>query len=556
MDFPFLSVIALLPIATAVVILLMPEERGENSRMLALGAVVMTLLLSLYVYVGYYNNLPESGTPWAETLQFVEEFTWVESVGIGYIVGVDGMSATLVLLTSIVGLGGVLISWSIEDRPREFYAFFMLLVAGVQGVFVAVDGFLLFFFYELAVLPMYVMIVIWGWKERREYAAMKLTLYLLIGSFISFIAFLFLYFQLPNYLPAELPASLEPLAAGQYTFDLRYWSEAQFPFAMQQIWFMPLFIGFAVLAGMFPFHNWSPDGHVAAPTAVSMIHAGVLMKLGAYASMRVGIQILPDGTVYWMPFIILLTLINVLYGSFIAMRQRDMKYLIGYSSVSHMGLVTMGFAAMTLYGFTGAGIQMVSHGVMTALFFSVVGMVYDRAHTRNMDDLSGMRKALPWLVVPFIIGGLVSMGMPGLSGFIAEFPIFMGVWQGGSLNLENAALGLNPANYYQIVALLSVLAIVITAAYILRAVHKVFWGEYDGEKWHDMRPILPIDKLTLVMFCVILIVIGIVPSVIAPIVESGMLPVVQRIQEAQQAATVIDTVHVAATNLLSWLGGA
>jgi NADH-quinone oxidoreductase subunit M len=556
MDFPFLSIIALLPIATAVVILLMPEKRGENSRMLALAAMVMTLILSLYVYISYYNNLPASGTPWAETLQFVEEVSWVPSVGIGYILGIDGMSATLVLLTAIVGLGGVLISWSIDDRPREFYAFFMLLVAGVQGVFVAVDGFLLFFFYELAVLPMYVMIVIWGWKERREYAAMKLTLYLLIGSFISFIAFLVLYFQLPNYLPSQLPAGLAPLAPGALTFDLRYWSEAQFPFAVQQIWFMPLFIGFAVLAGMFPFHNWSPDGHVAAPTAVSMIHAGVLMKLGAYASMRVGIQILPEGTVYWMPFIILLTLINVLYGAFIAMRQRDMKYLIGYSSVSHMGLVTMGFAAMTLYGFVGAGIQMVSHGVMTALFFSVVGMIYDRAHTRNMDDLSGMRTALPWLVVPFIIGGLVSMGMPGLSGFIAEFPIFMGVWQGGGLSLQNTAFGLNPANYYQIVALLSVLAIVITAAYILRAVHKVFWGEYDSEKWHDMRPILPIDKLTLVMFCLILIVIGVIPAVIAPIVEAGMLPVVERIQGAQQAITVLDTVHVAATNLLSWLGGA
>jgi len=556
MNFPFLSVIALLPIVTAVVILLLPKERGENARMLALGAMVMSLILSLYVYIAYYNNLPDPGTPWAETLAFVEEISWMPSVGINYILGIDGMSATLVLLTSIVGVGGVLISWSIEDRPREFYAFFMLLVAGVQGVFVAVDGFLLFFFYELAVLPMYVMIVIWGWKERREYAAMKLTLYLLIGSFVSFIAFLFLYFQLPSYLPAELPAGLDSLAAGEYTFDLRYWSEAMFPVQMQQIWFMPLFIGFAVLAGMFPFHNWSPDGHVAAPTAVSMIHAGVLMKLGAYASMRVGIQIMPEGTVYWMPFIMLLTLVNVLYGSFIAMRQRDMKYLIGYSSVSHMGLVTMGFATMTLYGFVGAGIQMVSHGVMTALFFSVVGMVYDRAHTRNMDDLSGMRKALPFLTIPFIIGGLVSMGMPGLSGFIAEFPIFMGLWDGGSLNLTNTAFGLNPAGYYQIVAILSVLAIVITAAYILRTVHKVFWGDYEGEKWHDMRPILPIDKITVVMFCFILILIGVVPSVIAPIVEAGMIPVVERVQEAQQAATVLDSVHVAATNLLSWLGGA
>lgn len=543
MEFPYLSVIALSPIVTAVIILMMPKERGENSRMLALAAMIVGLMLSLYVYIAYYQNLPTPGTRWADMLMFVEDYPWIPAVNIGYIVGVDGLSATLVLLTAIVGLGGVLISWSIEDRPREFFAFFMLLVAGVQGVFVAVDGFLLFFFYELAVLPMYVMIVIWGWKERREYAAMKLTLYLLIGSFISFIAFLVLYFQLP-------------MAGVEQTFDLRVWSEANFPFDIQRIWFMPLFLGFAILAGLFPFHNWSPDGHVAAPTAVSMIHAGVLMKLGAYASMRVGIQILPEGTVYWMPFVMLLTLVNVLYGAFIAMRQRDMKYLIGYSSVSHMGLVSMGFASLTLVGFTGAGIQMVSHGIMTALFFSVVGMVYDRAHTRSMDELSGMRKALPWLVIPFIIGGLVSMGMPGLSGFVAEFPIFMGVWQGSSLPPTMAAFGLVPANFYQWVAILSVLGIIITAAYILRAVHTVFFGDYDAHKWHDMRPILSIDKLTLVMFCVILIVIGVFPGVIAPIVESGMAPVIDRIREAQQVMTVFDSVQFAASNFWSWLGGA
>jgi NADH-quinone oxidoreductase subunit M len=526
----------------AAVILMLPKDRGENARMIGLAAMILNLLLSLYVYVYYHQNLPEPGTAWADTLAFVEEVPWIESIGINYIVGVDGLSATLILLTAIVGLGGVLISWSIDDRPREFYAFFMLLVAGVQGVFVAVDAFLLFFFYELAVLPMYVMIVIWGWRERREYAAMKLTLYLLIGSFISFIALIVLYFQLPS-------------LGEQLTFDLRVWSELDFLQNVQIIWFMPLFIGFAVLAGLWPFHNWSPDGHVAAPTAVSMIHAGVLMKLGAYASMRVGIQILPEGAVYWMPFVILLTLINVLYGSLVAMRQRDMKYLIGYSSVSHMGLVSMGFAAMTLNGFLGAGIQMVSHGIMTALFFSVVGMIYDRAHTRNMDDLSGMRKALPWLVIPFIIGGLVSMGMPGLSGFIAEFPIFMGVWEGTSIDL-NAVFSLNPSNYYNWIALLAVFAIVITAAYILRAVGTVFFGEYEREKWHDMRPLLAIDKLTLIGFSAILILIGVLPMVIAPIVEAGVLPVVDRVQEAQQAITVMDSVQTAATNLFTWLGGA
>ena len=518
--------------------LMLPKERGENARMIGLGTMVFTLILSLYVYISYYQNLPVAGTPWAETLAYVEQYTWVPSIGVNYIVGVDGMSATLVLLTAVVGLGGVLISWSISDRPREFYAFFMLLVAGVQGVFVAVDGFLLFFFYELAVLPMYVMIVIWGWPERREYAAMKLTLYLLIGSFVSLIAFLILYFQLP-----------------QPTFDLRVWSEANFAVDTQLVLFMPLFLGFAVLAGIWPLHNWSPDGHVAAPTAVSMIHAGVLMKLGAYASMRVGIQILPEGAVYWFPFIIFLTLINVVYGAFVAMRQTDMKYLIGYSSVSHMGLVSMGFAAMTLYGFLGAGIQMVSHGIMTALFFSVVGMIYDRAHTRNMEELSGMRRALPWLVIPFVIGGLVSMGMPGLSGFVAEFPIFMGVWNGTSIDLS-AVFSLNPSNYYNWIALIAVLGIIITAAYILRAVHNVFFGEYDEHKWHDMRPILAIDKFALIMFCALMIIIGLAPNVIAPIVESGMLPVVQRVQNAQQVITVMDSVQVAALNFLQLLGGA
>ena len=523
MDFPYLSIIALSPILFAVIILMLPKERGENARMLGLAAMVLGLILSIYVYVATYQNLPAAGTPWGETLKFVEEHDWVPSLGLNYIVGVDGLSATLVLLTAIVGLGGVLISWSIDDRPREFYAFFMLLVAGVHGVFIAVDAFLLFFFYELAVLPMYVMIVVWGWKERREYAAMKLTLYLLIGSFVSFIAFLVLYFT-----PVEGGAALQ-------TFDLRIWAEANFPFDVQRIWFMPLFLGFGVLAGLFPFHNWSPDGHVAAPTAVSMIHAGVLMKLGAYAAMRVGIQLLPQGATYWLPFVLILTLINVLYGSFIAMRQRDMKYLIGYSSVSHMGLVSMGFAAMTLVGYTGAGIQMVSHGIMTALFFAVVGMIYDRAHTRNMDDLSGMRRALPWTVMAFIIGGLVSMGMPGLSGFLAEFPIFLGVWQGRSIDL-NAVFGLNPSNYYGLVAVLAILGIVITAAYVLRAVHKVFFGEYEGEKWHDMRPLLAIDKFVLVSFSVLLILIGVLPVVIAPIVQAGMEPVAARLTEAQQVA--------------------
>lgn len=542
-QFPFLSVIALSPIATAIIILLLPEERKENARMLGLAAMLIGLLLSIYVYAAYYANIDNLGGGWRDTLMFVEEVEWIPSVGIGYLVGVDGLSATLVLLTAIVGLGGVLISWSIDDRPREFFAFFMLLVAGVHGVFIALDGFLLFFFYELAVLPMYILIVIWGWKVTREYAAMKLTLYLLVGSFIALVPFLVIYFNLPS-LGQEL------------TFDMRVWAETDFPRDLELWTFMPIFLGFGVLAGLWPFHNWSPDGHVAAPTAVSMIHAGVLMKLGAYAAMRVGIHLLPQGAVFWLPFIIFFTVVNVIYGSLIAMRQTDFKYLIGYSSVSHMGLVSMGFAAMNSVGFTGAGIQMVSHGVMTALFFAVVGMIYDRAHTRNMDDLSGMVKVLPWTMVAFTIGGLVSMGMPGLSGFVAEFPIFLGVWRGGSMSLSETFMGLNPAGYYPALAIISVLGIIITAAYIMRAITNVFLGDYDAEKWHDMRPLLAIDKVALVGFSLILILIGVYPQIIAPIVEVGVEPVVARLNNVQETATVLDALQSVAADIIYWLGGA
>ncbi|MCB0008226.1 MAG: NADH-quinone oxidoreductase subunit M, partial [Anaerolineales bacterium] len=369
-----------------------------------------------------------------------------------------------------------------------------------------------------------------------------LTLYLLIGSFISIIFFLVAYFNMD---------------AAIRTFDLRVWADYNFDRTFQIWMFLPIFMGFAVLGGTFPFHNWSPIGHLAAPTAVSMIHAGVLMKLGAYAAMRVGIQLFPEGAVYWMPFIILLTLINVIYGSLIAMRQTDLKYMIGYSSVSHMGLVAMGFAAMNVEGFTGAGIQMVSHGVMTALFFSVVGMIYDRAHTRNMEELGGMMKVLPWPMVAFVMASLVSMGMPGLSGFIAEFPIFLGVWKGGTLDLSGLTTGfsLNPASYYPWVALISVLGIVITAAYLVRAIGNVFLGEYDEHKWHDMRPILPIDKVVLVSFVLVMVAIGMFPEIIEPIVRAGIDPVVNRLDQAREAATLLDTVHVAATNFFSWLGG-
>jgi NADH-quinone oxidoreductase subunit M len=480
MQFPILSVIVLTPIITGMLILLVPKDRKDIVRYLALTAAIVDLALSVWVYFNY--QILTGG------YQFVERYTWLPQLGISYFVGVDGMNAPLVLLTGIVMFTGVLISWGVDDRPREFFAFLFILASGVFGVFVAQDLFMLFFFYEIAVFPMYLLISIWGWIKTREYAAMKLTLYLFIGSVISLVGGLALYF-----------------GAGMNTFDMIQLTNANFPRNFQIFWFPFVFFGFAVLGGIFPFHNWSPDGHVAAPTAVSMFHAGVLMKLGAFAALRVGIMLLPEGAKFWSWLILILALVNVVYGAFIAMVQTDFKYVIGFSSVSHMGLVMLGFATLTKDGLTGSGIQMFSHGVMTALFFAVVGMVYDRAHTREIGELGGFSKKMPWVAVAFIIGGLVSMGMPGFSGFVAEFPIFMGVWQ-----------------VQPIVAIIASISIVITASYIIRIISRVFFGPMSEEFDHHIGDVTKKDKLALTLLCIIMITIGVFPSIMSGLVASGV----------------------------------
>ncbi len=480
MQFPILSVIVFTPIVTAIILLLIPGDRKTEVRVTALAAAAFALLLSIWAYFSY--DIAAGG------YQFLEKYDWLPSAGISYQVGLDGMNAPLVLLTGIVMFTGVLISWKIDDRPREFFAFLFILATGVFGVFVALDLFMLFFFYEIAVFPMYLLIAIWGWKETREYAAMKLTLYLFIGSVVALVGALAMYF-----------------ASGLGTFNMLALEQAGFSPTFQRVVFPFVFFGFAVLGGIFPFHNWSPDGHVAAPTAVSMFHAGVLMKLGAFAALRVGIMLLPQGAQFHMPWIIILTLVNVVYGAYIAMVQSDFKYVIGFSSVSHMGLVLMGFATLSQDGMLGAGLQMFSHGVMTALFFAVVGMVYDQVHTREIPRLGGFRKIMPVVAVAFIVGGLVSMGMPGFSGFIAEFPIFMGLW-----------------TTYPWVAIIAVISIVITASYIIRIITKVFFGRIPDEFIDHVQDVTVLDKLALVVLSAILIGIGIYPPIMVPIVSSGV----------------------------------
>ena len=562
--FSVLTAVIFIPIIAGIVILFLDGKNRDLIRGVAVTAAAAVLALSLAVFFGYDsfvkqpNGLADqqtallqaggeiSGTQmFADALAFEQRIVWVESLGIAYHVGVDGVSAPMVLLTGMVALAGVLISWNIQDRLREFMAFFMLLVAGVYGVFIAVDLFMLFFFYELAIFPMYLLIAGWGWVKLREYAAMKLTLYILIGSVFALVGAVAMYFAAGAFFTSTgadvfqaaldrglLPADSQPyswsivhltLAAENGAFAIDILGIEGLNFA--KFWFPMMFIGFGVLAGVFPFHNWSPDGHVAAPTAVSMIHAGVLMKVGAFAALRVGMQLLPEGAQTHLPWIVFLTLINVVYGALIAFRQRDFKYVIGFSSVSHMGLVSMGWATMNLTGMTGAGIQMFSHGAMTALFFGCVGMVYDRAHTRDIPSLGGFMKVMPWVGVAFVIGGLTSMGMPGLSGFIAEFPIFQGMWAASeqiSLQIGGFALG----NYYSVIVVLSALGIVITAAYVLRVAGQVFFGEFDAEKYRDVSDIQTPDRIVLILLAAPLIILGLYPPIMAPMIEAGIRPVI------------------------------
>jgi len=480
MQFPFLSVIVFIPMVTALVLLLMKPEQKKAIRVTALTAAMLALALSIWVYFAYDKA--------AAGYQFIEKYNWMPMLGISLHFGVDGLSVPLVLLTGIVMVTGVMISWGIDDRPREFFAFLFILASGVFGVFASLDLFMLFFFYEIAVFPMFLLIVIWGWIKTREYAAMKLTLYLFIGSLISLIGALAMYWT-----------------SGLHTFNMLDLEHAAFSLSFQKIWFPFVFLGFAILGGIFPFHNWSPDGHVAAPTAVSMFHAGVLMKLGAFAALRVGIMLLPEGAKFWSPLIMGLALVNIVYGAFIASVQTDFKYVIGFSSVSHMGLVMMGFATLKPEGLIGAGVQMFSHGVMTALFFAAVGMVYDRAHTRDIPKLGGMIKPLPLVGIGVIIGSLVSMGMPGFSGFVAEFPIFIGIWK-----------------TQWVVAVIAAISIVVTACYVLLVVRRVFFGKMPEEFEEHIKPINTLDKIALVFLMALMIGIGLFPALIVPWVQSGV----------------------------------
>jgi len=428
------------------VLMLLPKTAVREARAVAIASALGGLFVALVGFVGFKAG---------DTIT-ISKLPWVPSLGIEYHLAADGISLTLVLLTGLAAVSGILFSWNIEHRVKEFFAFYLALIGGVYGVFLSFDLFLLFVFYEIAIVPKYFIIAIWG-STRKEYGAMKLALYSFVGSAMVLVGLIAAY-----------------VVSGGHTMDLT--ELAKFPFPLSfQMWAFPLvFVGFAILAGMWPFHTWAPTGHVAAPTAASMLLAGVVMKLGAYGCLRVAMTLFPEGLEAWKTWIAVLAVIGIVYGAMVALVQKDFKFVIGYSSVSHMGFVLLGLVTLNTIGLSGAVLQMFSHGIIAGLLFAVVGrMVYERTHTRELSVLEGMNlvKAMPFAAVTFVIAGAASMGLPGFSGFVSELQVLIGAWKA-----------------FPTLAVISGVGIVIGVAYTLRAMQKAFFGEAEKPRTPVLIP--------------------------------------------------------------------
>ncbi|SMB95392.1 NADH dehydrogenase subunit M [Thermanaeromonas toyohensis ToBE] len=503
MSFPLLTAILLAPVIGIILILFIPEREQLTIKITAAVATFVSLVLSIYAYAAYDQV--------AGGLQFLEDRSWIPALGVNYSVGVDGISLPMVLLTALVIFTGVFASWDMTHRIKEFFLFLLMLVTGVFGVFISRDLFFFYLFFEVAVIPMYLLIGIWG-STRKEYAAMKLTLYLLVGSAFALIGIIALYLYAARQL-------------GYPTFDIQTLATVQYDIAFQKFVFFLFLIGFGVLVPIWPLHLWSPDGHVAAPTAVSMLHAGVLMKLGAYGLIRVGVFFLPEGAKFWAPLIAVLCIVNVVYGAMIAMVQRDLKFVIGYSSVSHMGYVLLGIAALNTLSLSGAVTQMFAHGIMTALFFALVGNIYHKAHTREIARFGGLAHQMPRVAAGFLIGGLASLGLPGLHNFVAEFLIFL-----GAFTREQGLFG--GFLTYRALAILAILGIVITATYVLRVVQRTFFGPRK-EDWDHLEDARGVEMVPIVVLCTTLILFGLFPSLMGDLIYSGVAPLVAKIEAAR-----------------------
>ena len=487
-----LTLLILVPLITAVAVLLMPNK--QQVKWIALAGATVQLALALVLLFAYRNEVASGDN--AQFL-FQQQYEWFPSWHISFHLGVDGLSVAMVLLTAFVVIAGVLVSWNIEKMTKEFYFLLILLSFGAYGFFLSLDLFILFFFLEIAVIPKYLLIGIWG-SGKKEYAANKLALMLMGGSALVLVGLLGLYFSGP-----------------ERTFDLMKLSQLNIPVHIQLICFPLLFVGFGVFTALFPFHTWVPDGHSSAPTAGSMFLAGISMKLGGYGCLRVATYLMPEGAKQYADIIIVLSTIAIIYGAFATMMQKDLKYMNAYSSVSHVGFVLFGIGMLTKTAMTGAVIQMVSHGLMTALFFAVIGMIYERTHTRQVNEMGGLLKVMPFITSVLFIVGLCSLGLPGLSGFVAEMTVFMGAWE-------------HPDYFHRIATILAVMSIVVTAVYILRAISKTAMGPIK-ESYSNLTDAKWNEKLAAIILIAGIIAIGVAPFWLNDLIGPGAEIIMQKV---------------------------
>jgi len=469
-----LTLLIILPLLTVLALLFC---RGQNQvRWISFAGVTVQLVLSLVLLAVYWREHAAHG---ATRFFFESRQPWFAALNIEYHVGVDGISVAMILLTALVMVGAVLVSWNIDNQVKEFFFLLLLLSAGAYGFFISLDLFTLFFFLEVSVIPKFLLIGIWG-SGPKEYAAMKLALMLMAGSALTFVGVLGVYYH-------------------AHSFDLTgIFNEGAIPMSIQRFFFPFLFVGFGIFSALFPFHTWVPDGHSSAPTAASMFLAGISMKLGGYGCLRVAIALMPEAAREYSPVIVTLATIGIVYGAFATMMQKDLKYINAYSSVSHCGFILLGAGMMTPAAFTGAYLQMISHGLMTALFFAAIGMIYHRTHTRSVEKLGGLQKIMPFIATIFIIAGLCSLGLPGLSGFVAEITVFMGSWQ-------------RPETGYRVATILSCASIVITAVYILRATGQALMGPVKDAQYNSLTDACWNERLTGVLLVTGILAIGTAP---------------------------------------------
>ena len=480
MTFPILSTIVFLPALGAAVIALWPRPAAGAVRWTAAAFTGAALALTALLLANFDLD-PELRTP-----QFVERVRWIPSFNVHYFLGVDGLSLPMVLLTTLLGFLSVFVSWRIELRVKEYFVWLLLLETGVLGVFTALDFLLFFLFWEVELIPMFLLISIWG-TGRREYSAMKFLIYTIAGSAFMLVGILALYFSANTFDFLELAKA-----------DLR---QTVLP---ANLIFAFLFIAYAIKLPIVPFHTWLPDAHTDAPTAVSVILAGVLLKMGGYAILRINVGLFPDIVRDVAPWLAALAIVNVLYGALITLAQRDLKRLIAYSSVSHMGYVLLGVAALTPVSLNGAALQMFTHGTITGLLFMMVGLTYDKAHTRQLDELGGLARRMPVVAVVFLIAGLASLGLPGMSGFVAEILVFLGTFP-----------------VMPLATILGAFGIVLTAGYILWMLQRAFFGPLNPRHEH-VEDAHGLELLPIFVTAAVIIAVGLYPSPITTIFAGGI----------------------------------